>query len=218
VEPEERPDERCCFDDWVDSWDRKAQRRDTIGTVTASLLEAITAQGVSGRTVLDVGCGIGDLAIGIVAAGATSAKGYDLSPKAIDRARALARRRGVGDRTTFEVADGSTFELPKADIVTINRVVCCYPDADGILERTLEAAGSVYAISAPISNGATGVFNRTQNALWNVVYRLRDKHYGGFRTFIHDVRRIDARVRAAGFRRVHHERRRVVWDVAVYAR
>ena len=218
VEPEEHPDERCCFDDWVDSWDRKTQHRETVGTVTAGLLKAITDLGVSGRTVLDVGCGIGDLAIEIVAAGATSGRGFDLSPKAIDRARALALRRGVGDRTTFEVGDGSKFELPKADIVTINRVVCCYPDADGILERTLEAAGSVYAISAPISSGATGVYNRTQNAIWNVVYRLRDKHYGGFRTFIHDVARIDARVRAAGFRRIHHERRRVVWDLAVYAR
>jgi len=221
VEPaEERHDqpERCCFDDWVDSWDRKTQRRDTVNAVTASLLKTITDLGVSGRTVLDVGCGIGDLAIGIVAAGATSATGYDLSPKAIDRARALAQRRGVGDRTTFEVGDGSKFELPKADIVTINRVVCCYHDADGILERTLAAAGSVYAISAPISSGATGIYNRTQNAFWNVAYRLRDKHYGGLRTFIHDIKRIDGRINAAGFRRVHHERRRVVWDLAVYAR
>lgn len=221
MEPaEERHDqpERCCFDDWVDSWDRKTQRRDTVNAVTASLLKTITDLGVSGRTVLDVGCGIGDLAIGIVAAGATSATGYDLSPKAIDRARALAQRRGVGDRTTFEVGDGSKFELPKADIVTINRVVCCYHDADGILERTLAAAGSVYAISAPISSGATGIYNRTQNAFWNVAYRLRDKHYGGLRTFIHDIERIDGRINAAGFRRVHHERRRVVWDLAVYAR
>ena len=221
MEPaEERhdPTERCCFDDWVDSWDRKAARGDTIGSVTASLLKAITDLGVSGRTVLDVGCGIGDLAIGTVAAGATSAVGFDLSPKAIDRARALARRRGVGDRATFEVGDGSKLDLPRADIVAINRVVCCYPDADGILERTLAAAASVYAISAPISSGATGVYNRTQNAFWNVIYRLRDRHYGGFRTFIHDVERLDARIRAAGFRRAHHERRRVVWDLAVYAR
>ena len=121
-------------------------------------------------------------------------------------------------RTSFEVGDGSKLELPKADIVAINRVVCCYPDADGILERTLTAAGNVYAISAPISSGATGVFNRFLNALWNVIYRVRHKHYGGFRTFIHDVERIDHRVTAAGFRRVYHERRRVVWDLAVYAR
>jgi ubiquinone/menaquinone biosynthesis C-methylase UbiE len=218
MEPQDEPQERCCFDDWVDRWDRQAQRHETVNVVTASLLKAITDLGVAGRTVLDVGCGIGDLAIESVAAGATNATGFDLSPKAIERARALARRRGVSDRTTFAVGDGSMLELPKADIVAINRVVCCYPDADGILERTLAAAGSVYAISAPISSGATGVYNRVHNALWNVVYRLRDEHFGGFRTFVHDVEAIDAQIRAAGFRRAHHERRRVVWDLAVYAR
>jgi SAM-dependent methyltransferase len=218
MEPEDQPDERCCFDDWVDRWEREASKHDTVNGVTASLLKAITDLGVSGRTVLDVGCGIGDLAIETVAAGATSATGFDLSPKAIERARELARTRGVGDRTTFEVGDGSKLELPKADIVAINRVVCCYPDADGILDRSLAAAGSVYAISAPISRGLTGAYNRVITAFWNVVYRLRDKHYGGFRTFVHDVDRIDRRVTAAGFRRVHHERRRVVWDLAVYAR
>ena len=218
MEREDRPEERCCFDDWVDRWEREAGRHDTVNAVTASLLRAITEQGVSDRTVLDVGCGIGDLAIETVAAGATSATGFDLSPKAIERARELARQRGVGDRTTFEVGDGSKLELPKADVVAVNRVVCCYPDADGILERTLAAAGKVYAISAPISRGATGLYNRVHNGIWNMVYWLREKHYGGFRTFIHDVERIDRRVRAAGFRRVHHERRRVVWDLAVYAR
>lgn len=210
--------ERCCFDDWVDRWELEAERNGTVNGVTASMLKAITDLGVSGRTVLDVGCGIGDLAIESVAAGAARATGYDLSPKAIERARALARERGVGDRATFEVGDGSKLALPKADVVAVNRVVCCYPDAEGILDRSLTAAGSVYAISAPISRGLTGAYNRALNAIWNLVYRLREKKYGGFRTFVHDVKGIDRRVQAAGFRRVHHERRRVVWDLAVYAR
>jgi magnesium-protoporphyrin O-methyltransferase len=109
-------------------------------------------------------------------------------------------------------------ELPRADIVAVNRVVCCYPDADGLLDRTLAAASSVYAVTAPISGGLTGLWNHTRNGMWNVVYRLRRKRYAGFRTFVHDLDRIDERVRAAGFRRVRHERRRVVWDLAVYAR
>jgi hypothetical protein len=51
-----------------------------------------------------------------------------------------------------------------------------------------------------------------------VWYRLRRKKFAGFRTFIHDLDRIDERISAAGFRRVRHERRRIVWDLAVYAR
>lgn len=210
--------ERCCFDDWVDHWTSEATRKPTAAKVTTSLLDAITEAGLADRTVLDVGCGIGDLAIEAVARGAASGMGFDLSPKAIGEARKLAASRGVGDRMRFEVGDGAKLDLPAADIVVINRVVCCYPDTDNLLEHTLGAARSVFAMTAPVSNGVTGLLNRFWNRLGNVSYRLRPKKYGGFRTFIHDLDRIDGRIRAAGFRRVRHEHRRVVWDLAVYTR
>ena len=214
----EREPERCCFDDWVDHWSTQTKRKPTAAKVTASLLDAITDAGVDGRTVLDVGCGIGDLAIEAVARGAVSGVGFDLSPKAIDRARELAESRGVGDRTTFRVGDGAKLDLPPSDIVVINRVVCCYPDTHNLLERTLGAATSVFAITAPVSSGMTGWLNRFWNKALNVGYRLRPSRYSGFRTFVHDLDRIDERIRADGFRPVRHEHRRVVWDLAVYAR
>ena len=216
-EPEPEP-EPCCFDGWVDHWTTEATKKPTAAKVTASLLDAITQAGVADRTVLDVGCGIGDLAIEVVTRGGTSGTGYDLSLKAIEEARRLAVARGVGDRMRFEVGDGAKLDLPTADIVVINRVVCCYPDIDNLLEHTLGAAKSVFAVTAPVSRGATGLFNRFWSRLGNVGYRLRPKKYGGFRTFIHDLDRIDERIRAAGFRRVRHEHRRVVWDLAVYTR
>lgn len=219
-ETEDRPSEpeRCCFDDWVDSWDRKALKNPTVSGVTEALVDALERAGLGDRTVLDVGCGIGDLAIEAVVRGASSARGYDLSAKAIDHARELASRRGVADRTTFEVGDGATFELPPADVVVLNRVVCCYPNADGLLERTLRAAGSVFAMTAPISDGVTGTMNRAVNRFWNGWYALRARKFGDFRTFVHDMDEIDRRVRSAGFRPSTREHRRLVWDLAVYAR
>jgi magnesium-protoporphyrin O-methyltransferase len=210
--------ERCCFDDWVDDWTTKATKRPTAAKVTASLLDAITEAGVTERTVLDVGCGIGDLAIEVVARGAASGTGYDLSPKAIDQARMLAASRGVGERMRFEVGDGAQLDLPAADIVVINRVVCCYPDTENLLDHTLGAARSVFAVTAPVSRGPIGWWNRLWSALENVGYRLRPTKYDGFRVFIHDLDRIDERIRAAGFRRTRHEHRRIVWDLAVYTR
>src|SRR5215204_2857653 len=152
--------ERCCFDDWVDHWTTQATKKPTAAKVTASLLDAITEAGVTDRTVLDVGCGIGDLAIEVVARGAASGTGYDLSPKAIDEARRLAASRGVGERMGFEVGDGAQVDLPAADIVVINRVVCCYPDTENLLDHTLGAARGVFAITAPVSEGPTGWWNR----------------------------------------------------------
>ena len=210
--------EHCCFDDWVDHWDRRARRGRTVAGVTAPLVDALEQAGLADRTVLDVGCGIGDLAIEAVARGASAATGFDLSAKAIDHARELAARRGVADRTTFDVGDGSVVDLPSADVVVLNRVVCCYSNADDLLGRTLEAAGSVFAFTAPVSRGGAGALNRAMTRLSNGWYRLRRKKFGGFRTFVHDLDAIDRRVRSQGFRRVTHERSRLVWDLAVYAR
>jgi magnesium-protoporphyrin O-methyltransferase len=210
--------ERCCFDEWVDHWEKKAGKRDTVAGVSAPLLDALTEAGLAGRTVLDVGCGIGDLALAALERGATRASGVDLSPKAIEEAGNLAKARGLAGRASFQVGDGSTTALPRADVVVLNRVVCCYPDADALLERSLAAAGNVFAFTAPASRGLPGLLNRIQTGVGNLGYRMRRKKYGGFRVFVHDVDRIDEQVRGAGFRPVRRERSRVVWDLAVYAR
>ena len=217
VEPEHEP-ENCCFDGWVEHWEKQAKKKDTVAGVTAHLLVGLSEAGLRERSVLDVGCGIGDLALATLSRGASRATGIDLSARAIEQAAALAAERGFSDRATFEVGDGSKVALPKADVVVLNRVLCCYADAEGLLARTLAAAGSVYAFTAPVSGGPIGLLNRSWTWLWNVVYRIRKKKYAGFQTHIHDVRGMDERVRMAGFRPVRRERRRVVWDLAVYAR
>jgi hypothetical protein len=116
------------------------------------------------------------------------------------------------------VGDAAQLDLPAADVVVLNRVFCCYADANGLLERSLAAAGSVYAFTIPRSNGVVGAWERARNAAWNVWYRLREETFQGFRTYIHDVDRIDERVRAAGFELVRRGHPRIVWDLAVYAR
>lgn len=208
----------CCFDEWADHWSKRAKKKRTIAGVTAPLLEALEEAGLRDRTVLDVGCGVGDLAIEAVARGAARASGVELSPRAVEEARRLAAERHVADRTSFRLGDGSKVPLPSADVVVLNRVFCCYPDVDALLENSLTAARDVYAFTAPPSTGLAGMFVRLQTRLSNVWYRLRDRKFQGFRVFVHDVSMLDGRIRAAGFRPVRSERRRVVWHMAVYVR
>ncbi len=210
--------EPCCFDDWVDHWAARSRKKRTVAGVTAPLLVALREAGLKDRTVLDLGCGIGDLSIETVRAGAASALGYDLSAKAVEAARRLAEERGVGDLTTFEVGDGAKADLPNVDVVVLNRVFCCYPDVENLLERSLAAAGSVYAFTIPRSTGLAGRIARMQTGVANWWYRMRSSKFGGFRVYVHDIGRIDARVRAEGFEPLRREHRRVAWDLAVYAR
>ena len=214
-----RPEEptHCCFDEWATHAARRARTRETSAKITAALVAALEEAGLRGRTVLDVGCGSGDLALATGARGADSATGFDLGPGAIREARSLATERGLSERTHFVVGDGAEIALPRADVVSLNRVLCCYPHIDALLANTLDAAGSVYGFTAPHDRGAIGLANRVSVSVGNLWYRLRAKKFRGFQAFVHELRAVDQRIRAAGFEPVRSERRGL-WDLAVYAR
>jgi magnesium-protoporphyrin O-methyltransferase len=216
---DERRDEgsHCCFDEWA-SVNAARARKGRTAAITSAVLKQLEDAGLTGRSLLDVGCGSGDLALGALARGAARVEGIDLGTGAIALARELAAERGLAERASFEVGDGSTAPLHPADVVVLNRVVCCYPDATGLLDNALPAAGSVLALSAPANRGVAGLVNRMLTAVSNRWYGLRDAKYRGFRVFLHDLDAIDDRVRAAGFARRHRGRRRAVWEVAVYER
>jgi len=208
----------CCFDGWADYYSKRARKKGTASSVTRSLLEEISSAGLEGRSVLDVGCGVGDLALATVDGGAARATGIDLSGEAIREARRLALDRGTADRVSFSVGDGATAMVEPHDVVVLNRVFCCYPDVDRLLDNSLAAARSVYALTTPPSTGLGGAVARLQTALANAWYRLRRTKFGDFRVFVHDVARIDARARDAGFRLATGATRRLVWHLAVYVR
>lgn len=213
---EDVPD--CCFDEWAASNAKRARKRETAAAITAALLDALDEAGLQGRSVLDVGCGTGDLALAALGRGARSVSGFDLGAGAIASAQALARERGLGGRAAFEVGDGSRAALPKSDVVVLNRVLCCYPSADALLANTLGAAGSVFALTAPIDRGPIGLYNRVVGWLGNGWYALRAKKFRGFRVFVHDLATVEARIVEAGFHPRVRQHRRVVWDLRVYER
>jgi SAM-dependent methyltransferase len=213
---EDVPD--CCFDEWAARNAKRARKGETAAPITAALLNALEEAGLLGRSVLDVGCGTGDLALAALGRGARSVAGFDLGGGAIANARALALERGLSERATFEVGDGSQVALPSSDVVVLNRVVCCYPSADALLTNTLGATRSVFAFTAPVDRGLLGMWNRFLGWFGNGWYALRAKKFRGFRVFIHDLGAIEARIVAAGFRPATREQRRLTWDLRVYTR
>jgi hypothetical protein len=62
----------------------------------------------SGSTLLDVGCGWGELSLRVAAAAPSAhVVGVDLDPVALDEARRRAGDRGLGDRTSYLTGDGA---------------------------------------------------------------------------------------------------------------
>ncbi len=206
----------CCFDEWAAHSARRARSKETVTGFTAPFMDAIAACGLEGRTVLDVGCGVGDLMLGLLARGARRGTGVDLGPGAVRYARELAASRGLADRATFVVGDGADVPLEPADIVVLNRVLCCYPNVGALIANTTGAARAVFAFTVPLDTGIAGLLNRF--LLWsaNHWYRLRHKKYRGFRVHLHDLAAVDRKVGAAGFERIRAERVRLSWRLAVF--
>ena len=100
-------------------------RKNGLGVRALVLVEFLQERGLEGKTVLDIGSGIGALHMELLLAGAESATGVDASPTNIAAARTLADEIGVADRV--EERQGDFVELQdaiaEADIVTLDRAI-----------------------------------------------------------------------------------------------
>jgi len=85
-------------------------------------IDVLAAQGALHKSVLDVGCGTGVLAVGAALCGAERVHGVDNDPVAVKAARVNAADNGVSDRVTFAgtpIAEvEGTWELVLANIMT----------------------------------------------------------------------------------------------------
>lgn len=144
----------CCYDAEFDDKTARAQVRDYArkGAPPATrLLADGLAADATGLTVLDIGAGVGALHHALLERGATSVVDVDASGPYLEAARAEARRRGFEDRVRFEhgdfVAISATIE--PADLVALDRSVCCYPNMDLLVGLAAARAGRRLGIVVP---------------------------------------------------------------------
>src|SRR5262249_44494921 len=146
---------RCCtafseaatdqFDVTVARRDLDAYRRKGPDKPTRLLRDGILAAHSDLTTVLDVGGGVGALSLELIKAGTARATLVDASAAYLSGAREEATR--AGRREQLEIVAGDfvalASTLPRAGIVTMNRVVCCYPDFRALLGSALDHAEHV---------------------------------------------------------------------------
>ncbi|MEJ2538447.1 MAG: class I SAM-dependent methyltransferase [Gemmatimonadota bacterium] len=179
---------------------------------TQLLLDGVTSLGVEGASFLDVGGGIGAVQQELLAAGASAGTGVDASPAYLASAQAEARRRGTLDRLTFLEGDAVELagELPEVDIVTLDRVLCCYPHMERLVEISCRRSRRIWGAVVPREDW----WIRLGGRLLNGIQALRGK---AFRLYLHGVPRIESAVEARGFQAVA-SRRTWLWEIRVFAR
>lgn len=176
------------------------------------LLAGLESAGIKGKSILEIGCGVGYLHQYLLLQGATTAVGVDLSAAMLKEAKGLAVRQGLGARTQYRQGDFQEIarELDRADVTLLDKVVCCYPDAEGLLAATLSHTAALCALTLPRGHWV----NRVGARVMTFVLRAFGSRY---RPFVHDPSLVDATIRIAGFRRVS-EAQTAFWLTRVYQR
>lgn len=182
------------------------------GPTTRLLEEGIATTGALSGVLLDIGCGIGSLTFALLERGITRAVCVDASAAYIGTARKEAQRRGHVDAIQFVHADfvSVASQLPVARVVTLDRVVCCYPSDELLLDAALTHADYCFALSYP-------------RDVWYIRFAMMAENgrrwlaRNTFRTFVHPVANMRERTRRAGFELLSR-RETWIWVVDVYIR
>lgn len=179
---------------------------------TRLVLEAIRSVGLKNAHLLDIGGGIGVIHHELLGNVADQATHVDASSAYLKEAKQEAARRGHSERVHFIHADFTDVadQLPAADVVTLDRVVCCYPDFRRLLTAAAEHSRRALAFTYPRE---TWYLRMSWRAI-NFFQRLRRDP---FRVFLHPIVEMDALLESQGFKRVSL-RRLLVWEMALYQR
>ncbi len=161
---------------------------------------------------LDIGGGIGAIHHELLEDVAAKATHVDASSAYLKIAKDETKRRGHDERVNFIHADFTDVakDLPETDIVTLDRVVCCYPNFHRLLGAAAEHSRHALALTYPREIWYMRI-------AWVVINFFQSLGKDPFRVFLHPVDEMDALLRRQGFKRLT-VRRLFVWEMALYQR
>ena len=179
---------------------------------TKLILEAVRSLGLQDASLLDVGGGIGAIHHELLKDMASEAMHVDASSAYLKIANEEAQRQGHRERVKFIHADFTDVvdELPQVDVVTLDRVVCCYPDFRSLLKAAASKSRKAIALTYPRETW----WLKMGIAVANFFQKLRKDP---FRGFVHPVVEMEALLNGEGLRRVS-TRRLFVWEMSLYRR
>ena len=190
----------------------KRYRKKGLGAIERQMVASVPAKELDGARVLEIGGGIGTIQAELLAKGASEGEIVELVSGYEPYALELAREKGLKTRSRFRVADVLTQPeaVSPADIVVLNRVVCCSPDGVRLTEVAARLAERMLILSFPRDRFLV----RVVTAVINRVQRLMGR---SFRVFLHPRVSILAAAQAQGFM-LAATGRNIVWEFVALRR
>lgn len=179
---------------------------------TARLLRLLQASNPKNFSLLDIGGGVGVIPQEMLKAGAPRVASVDASEAYVDTIDRVAAELGCASRWTGVMGDfvERAADVAPADIVTLDKVICCYPDMPALVGRSAAKAEKLYGIVVPKDDWWVRIAAKTGNLVLRI---LRFEFQG----FVHPLADIDAVAGDAGLR-IASTASYWVWSVRLYAR
>jgi 2-polyprenyl-3-methyl-5-hydroxy-6-metoxy-1,4-benzoquinol methylase len=187
-------------------------RKEGVSGTTRALITAVSEEGVEGMTLLDIGGGLGGIQHALLDKGVVETIHVDASSAYMRAAQEEAEIRNQADSINFQKGDFVDIAegIPQADIVTLDRVVCCYDDMEALVKLSAEKARRRYGLVFPRDLWLFRMFA----PLANLVLRLRGS---SFRMFLHSTEQVEWIIQSKGLTpRIH--KKKGFWQILVYDR
>ena len=171
------------FDDRFARRMAKRYRKRGVDKTARRMVEFLAGRGVEGASVLEIGGGVGEIQLELLARGAARTTNLELSDGYEPEAARLAREAGVEERVQRRRHDIAVDPqgVEPVDVVVLHRVVCCYPDYERLLGAAADHARHLLVFSHPPRNPVA----RAIVAMQNLGFRVTGRE---FRTFAHPPR------------------------------
>ncbi len=200
-------------------FDRKTARRDLKRyrrrgprKTTRWLLEAVKPLLPEAFTHLDIGGGVGIIPAELIPAGARAVYLVDASSAYLNAAQENLSRFNGAIQKMFRHGDFLEIhqEIPAVDVVTLDRVICCYPHAKDLIVASSQHARRIYGLVYPRKNWMMKLFVIAANAY----LKLRQS---AFRVYLHDPTSVQNLLAEHGWTPQFMDRT-LIWRVEVYQR
>lgn len=172
-------------------------RKKGLDKLEREMVASVPARALDGARVLEIGGGIGAIQAELLASGAGQGEIVELVAAYEPYARELAREKGFGNRSTFRVVD--VLEHPElvapADVVVLNRVVCCTPDGVRLTGVAARLAVRMLVLTFPRDRFLMRGLMRVGNFFLRLMGR-------SFRVFVHPRTSLHGAAQAEGMQLV----------------
>ena len=190
----------------------KTYRKEGAGKPTQMLIDALSKLDIKDASLLDIGGGGGAIQLELLEKGFSSAVGVDGSTGYLGAAQEEAEARGVLAKITHRHGNFVDIapDLESADVVTLDKVICCFDDMQSLVSSSVHLAKRYYGLVFPVNTW----WMRTYSWIENLYMRIRKNP---FRSFSHATEDVEKIIFENGFKRFSYQRQSY-WQVVVYAR